>query len=84
MKARPAQAGFALIAALFLLVVLAALGVFAVRMNMTQRHASDLELQELRAQAAVSAALSTRPHAFSFPASTTAATSRISPSEGSR
>ena len=55
MKAHPAQGGFALIAALFLLVVLAALGAFAVRTNMTQRHASDLELQELRAQAAVSA-----------------------------
>ena len=38
MKARPAHGGFALIAALFLLVVLAALGAFAVRTNMTQRH----------------------------------------------
>jgi MSHA biogenesis protein MshP len=56
-KARPAQGGFALIAALFLLVVLAALGAFAVRANMTQRHASDLELQALRAQAAVSAGI---------------------------
>jgi MSHA biogenesis protein MshP len=50
----PAQGGFALVAALFLLVALAMLGAFAVRMNMTQRHASDLELQELRAQAALS------------------------------
>lgn len=54
MKGHSAQRGFALVAALFLLVVLAMLGAFAVRMNMTQRHASDLELQELRAQAALS------------------------------
>lgn len=53
MRTHPAQGGFALVAALFLLVALAMLGAFAVRMNMTQRHASDLELQELRAQAAL-------------------------------
>jgi len=52
-RAPPAQGGFALVAALFLLVALAMLGAFAVRMNMTQRHASELELQELRAQAAL-------------------------------
>jgi len=49
--------GFALIGAVFLLVVLAALGAFAVRINMTQRHASTLELQELRAQAALQAGI---------------------------
>jgi MSHA biogenesis protein MshP len=47
------QRGFALIGALFVLVVLAALGAFAVRINMTQRHDADLDLQELRAQAAL-------------------------------
>ena len=45
--------GFALIGALFVLIVLAALGAFAVRMNMTQQHDADLELQQLRAEAAL-------------------------------
>jgi MSHA biogenesis protein MshP len=45
--------GFALIGALFVLVVLAALGAFAVRINMTQQHDADLGLQQLRAEAAV-------------------------------
>jgi MSHA biogenesis protein MshP len=45
--------GFALIGALFVLVVLAALGAFAVRINMTQQHDADLELQQLRAEAAL-------------------------------
>jgi MSHA biogenesis protein MshP len=45
--------GFALIGALFVLVVLAALGAFAVRINMTQQHHADLELQQLRAAAAL-------------------------------
>jgi MSHA biogenesis protein MshP len=49
--------GFALIGALFLLVALAALGAFAFRINMTQRHTSTLELQEMRAQAALRAGL---------------------------
>jgi MSHA biogenesis protein MshP len=49
--------GFALIGALFLLVVLAALGAFAVRINMTQRHTTTLEVQELRAQAALRAGI---------------------------
>lgn len=55
MRARRAhrERGFALVGAIFLLVVVAALGAFAVRVNMTQRHASTLELQELRAQAAL-------------------------------
>jgi MSHA biogenesis protein MshP len=47
--------GFALIGALFVLVVLAALGAFAVRINMTQQHAADLDLQQLRAAAALNA-----------------------------
>jgi MSHA biogenesis protein MshP len=51
------ECGFALIGALFLLVVLAALGAFAVRISMTQRHAGTLELQELRAQAALQAGI---------------------------
>ena len=54
MNAAPrGQRGFALIAALFVLVVLAALGAFAVRVNMTQQHDADLELQQLRAEAAL-------------------------------
>lgn len=47
------QRGFALIGALFVLVVLAALGAFAVRINMTQQHDADLDLQQLRAEAAL-------------------------------
>ena len=50
---RRSQHGFALIGAIFLLVVLAALGAFAVRVNMKQQHSTDLELQGLRAQAAL-------------------------------
>lgn len=54
MNAAPREhRGFALIGALFVLVVLAALGAFAVRVNMTQQHSSDLELQQLRAEAAL-------------------------------
>lgn len=53
MKAPRKHRGFALIAALFVLVVLAALGAFAVRINMTQQHDADLELQQLRAEAAL-------------------------------
>jgi len=45
------QRGFALIGALFVLVVVAALGAFAVRINMTQQHDADLDLQQLRAEA---------------------------------
>lgn len=50
---RRSQHGFALIGAIFLLVVLAALGTFAVRVNMKQQHSTDLELEGLRAQAAL-------------------------------
>jgi MSHA biogenesis protein MshP len=53
--ARREQCGFALIGALFVIVVLAALGAFAVRINMTQEHDAQLELQELRARAALDA-----------------------------
>lgn len=55
--ARREQTGFALIGALFVLVVLAALGAFAVRINMTQQHDAQLDLQELRAQAALNTGL---------------------------
>jgi MSHA biogenesis protein MshP len=50
-----AQRGSALIVAIFVLVVLAALGAFAVRANMAQQHSADLELQQLRARAALDA-----------------------------
>ena len=43
-RASRAQRGFALIAALFVLVVLAALGAFAVHINMMQQHDAGLEL----------------------------------------
>lgn len=46
------QAGFSLVAAIFLIVVLAALGAFAVQVAMTQYQISTLELLEARAQAA--------------------------------
>jgi len=45
------QRGLALIGALFVLVVVAALGAFAVRINMTQQHDADLDFQQLRAEA---------------------------------
>ena len=51
------QRGFALIGALFVLVVLAVLGAFAVRINMTQQHDADLDLQQLRADAALNAGI---------------------------
>lgn len=54
---RPAgrQAGFSLVAAIFLIVVLAALGAFAVQVAMAQYQGSNLELLEARAQAAAEA-----------------------------
>lgn len=51
------QGGFALIAALFLVVVLAALGAFAVRINNAQQSATDLELLGARARFAAQAAI---------------------------
>jgi MSHA biogenesis protein MshP len=47
------QRGMALLGAIFVLVVLAALGAYAVRINMTQQHDAELELHEQRAQAAL-------------------------------
>ena len=47
------QRGTALVVAIFLLVALAALGAFAARANMAQQHDAQLELQQLRAAAAL-------------------------------
>jgi MSHA biogenesis protein MshP len=47
------QGGFALIAALFVLIVLAGIGVFALRANVAQRNATDLELSIARADSAL-------------------------------
>lgn len=44
--------GFALVAALFLIIVLAMLGLFAVKISSTQQQSIDLELLGTRAQAA--------------------------------
>lgn len=46
------QRGFSLVAAVFLIVVLAALGAFAVQIAMMQYQGADVELLEARAQAA--------------------------------
>ncbi len=51
------QDGFSLVAAVFLIVVLAALGAFAVRMAMSQYQESNIELLEVRAQAAADAGI---------------------------
>jgi len=53
-RGRPAggEAGFSLVAAVFLIVVLAALGAFAVQVAMTQYQGANVELLEARAQAA--------------------------------
>jgi len=45
--------GFALVAALFLLVVLGTLGAYAVRLNMSQQGGADLDLASTRAEAAL-------------------------------
>lgn len=45
--------GFALLAALFLLIVISVLGTFAVRLNISQQANTDLELGGARADAAV-------------------------------
>ena len=66
------QAGFSLVAAVFLIVVLAALGAFVVQLAMSQYQSANLELLEARAQAAAEAgieyganlALRTPPTAF--------------------
>lgn len=51
------QAGFSLVAAIFLIVVLAALGAFAVQVAMTQYQSSTSELLQARAQAAAEAGI---------------------------
>ena len=49
--------GFALVAALFLIIVLAALGLFAVKLASTQEQSIDLELLGARAQAAANSGI---------------------------
>ena len=49
--------GFALVAALFLIVVLGALGLFAVRISSTQQQSTNLTIQGSRAQAAANAGI---------------------------
>jgi MSHA biogenesis protein MshP len=51
------QGGSALLAALFLIIVVAALGIFAMRLGMDQRKAASLELLQLRANTAAHAGL---------------------------
>jgi len=51
------QGGFALVAAIFLIVVLAALGTFAVRVAMAQYQSASEQLLEARAQAAAEAGI---------------------------
>ncbi|MFZ0498323.1 MAG: hypothetical protein WAU49_11750 [Steroidobacteraceae bacterium] len=51
------QAGFSLVAAIFLIVILAALGAFAVQVALTQYQTSTLELLQARAQAAAAAGI---------------------------
>ncbi len=47
--------GFALVAALFLLIVVGVLGTFAMRLNVSQQSSTDLELGGVRADAALHA-----------------------------
>ena len=51
------QAGFSLVAVIFLIVVLAALGAFAVQIAMTQYQAASTEMLEARTQAAAEAGI---------------------------
>ena len=51
------QGGFSLVAAIFLIVVLAALGAFAVQIALTQYQAASVELLEARAEAAADAGI---------------------------
>jgi MSHA biogenesis protein MshP len=51
------QAGFSLVAVIFLIVVLAALGAFAVQVAMTQYQTATSELLQARAQAAAEAGI---------------------------
>jgi MSHA biogenesis protein MshP len=54
---RNREHGFALVAAIFLMVVLAGLGAFAVRTAMSQQFATNLDLDSARAEAAVQAGM---------------------------
>lgn len=54
---RNRQGGFALVAAIFLMVVLAGLGAFAVRTSMSQQFVTNVELDSARAEAAVQAGM---------------------------
>lgn len=73
------QGGFSLVAAVFLIVVLAALGAFTVQVAMTQYQSANLELLGARAQAAAQAGieyganlvLQTPPRFCTAPASNT-------------
>lgn len=51
------QQGFALVAALFLIIVLAALGLFSIKLSSTQQQSIDLELLGARAQAAANSGI---------------------------
>jgi MSHA biogenesis protein MshP len=57
MSTRRGQRGLALVGAIFLLVVLAALGAYALRMNLGQQQDALLELQQQRAEAALDSGL---------------------------
>ncbi|HEY4214743.1 MAG TPA: hypothetical protein VGM84_24915 [Steroidobacteraceae bacterium] len=57
LRAAHGQRGFALIAAIFLIVVLAGLGVFAARVRSTQQQTSSFAILEARAQAAAQAGI---------------------------
>jgi MSHA biogenesis protein MshP len=59
--------GFALVAAIFLMVVLAGLGAFAVRTAMSQQFVTNLELESARAEAAVHAGMEYAALALSPP-----------------
>jgi MSHA biogenesis protein MshP len=56
-RARRQAGGFALVAALFLLIVVATLGAFAVQINSSQLAGADLELATVRAEAALDAGI---------------------------
>ncbi|MCW8904150.1 pilus assembly protein MshP [Sedimenticola sp.] len=56
-KATPGQHGFSLISTLFMLVVLAALGSYMVRLNISQQTTTTLSLQSVRAWYAASSGL---------------------------
>lgn len=51
------QQGMALVAAIFLMVILAALGIAALQLNVAQQHENNLSMQSLRTSAATQAGL---------------------------